>query len=186
MNEFFLASNRSVFNEDIEIKQITVRDLDQWSQFAEMIRKDLKQDYSNENLESIVKQHIVAAIMVCSLTTIHDEKFYANIMNTEADVFLSIFADVLTINKAYFDQEDRKRSNEKSENTWFDSFQFLISKGHRHKDILNYSFGAFLEYLKAAQRNERNSLLSLGSTMRVSYHADNNGYKKFSNEMKGS
>lgn len=63
MNEFFLASNRSVFNEDIEIKQITVRDLDQWSQFAEMIRKDLKQDYSNENLESIVKQHIVAAIM---------------------------------------------------------------------------------------------------------------------------
>ena len=76
MNEFFLASNRSVFNEDIEIKQITVRDLDQWSQFAEMIRKDLKQDYSNENLESIVKQHIVAAIMVCSLTTIHDEKFY--------------------------------------------------------------------------------------------------------------
>ncbi|WP_270386901.1 hypothetical protein [Acinetobacter guillouiae] len=186
MNEFFLASNRSVFNKDIEIKQITVRDLDQWSQFAEMIRKDLKQDYSNENLESIVKQHIVAAIMVCSLTTIHDANYYSNIMNSDADAFLSIFADVLTINKAYFDQEDGKKSTEKSENTWFDSFQFLISKGHRHKDILDYSFGAFLEYLKAAQRNERNSLLSLGSTMRVSYHADNNGYKKFSNEMKGS
>ncbi|WP_335969821.1 hypothetical protein [Acinetobacter bereziniae] len=184
MNEFFLASNRSVFNEDIEIKQISVRDLDKWSQFAEMIRKDLKQDYSNENLESIVKQHIIAAIMVCSLTTIHDENFYANIMNTDADVFLSIFADVLTVNKTYFDQEDGKKSAEKSENTWFDSFQFLISKGHRHKDILDYSFGTFIEYLKAAQRNERNSLLSFSGAMRVSYHADVKRFEKYNKEMK--
>lgn len=186
MNEFFLASNRSVFNEDIEIKQITVRNLDQWSRYAEPIRKSLNKDYSIANLEKAIESHKIAASILCSFVSDLDDKVFFEILNSNADLFISIFSDVITVNLAYFDQEDGKKSTEKSENTWFDSFQFLISKGHRHKDILDYSFGTFLEYLKAAQRNERNSLLSLGSTMRVSYHADNNGYKKFSNEMKGS
>lgn len=184
MNEFFLASNRSIYVHDLELKQITVKDLDQWSQFAELIRKDLKNDYSKENIESIVKQHIVSALMLCSLTTIYDVKYYSDLMSNEADMFLDIFRNVLNVNKAYFDQEDSKSQNKKSENTWFDSFQFLISKGHRHKDILDYSFGTFIEYLKAAQRNERNSLLIMGNAMRVSYHADKNAYSKYVDNMK--
>lgn len=184
MNEFFLASNRTIQKDDIEINQFTVKDLDQWSQFAEPIRNELKQNYSNGKLESIAKQHAVAVLMVCSLATIYDVDFYAGIMNTDADKFISIFSEVLVVNKAYFDQEDAKKTKEKTETTWFDSFQFLISKGHRHKDILDYSFGTFLEYLKAAQRNERNSLLSFGSAMRVSYHADSKAYSKYTEEVK--
>ncbi|MCU4319396.1 hypothetical protein KTH44_09675 [Acinetobacter bereziniae] len=184
MNEFFLASNRSIYVHDLELKQITVKDLDQWSQFAEIIRKDLNNDYSKENIESIVKQHIVSALMLCSFSTIYDVKYFSDLMNNEADVFLDIFRNVLNVNKAYFDQEDSKSQNNKSENTWFDSFQFLISKGHRHKDILDYSFGTFIEYLKAAQRNERNSILSFSGAMRVSYHADAKRFEKYNKEMK--
>nr|WP_010591365.1 hypothetical protein [Acinetobacter bereziniae] len=87
MNEFFLASNRSIYVHDLELKQITVKDLDQWSQFAEIIRKYLNNDYSKENIESIVKQHIVSAIMLCSFTTIYDVKYFSDLMNNEADDF---------------------------------------------------------------------------------------------------
>ncbi|AYO54199.1 MULTISPECIES: hypothetical protein [Acinetobacter] len=184
MNEFFLASNRTIQKEDIEINQITVKDLDKWSQFAEPIRKELKQDYSDEKAESVIKQNKTSALMLCSLTTNFDTDVFLSIMNTDADKFISIFSEVLVVNKAYFDQEDAKKTKEKTETTWFDSFQFLISKGHRHKDILDYSFGTFLEYLKAAQRNERNSLLSFGSAMRVSYHADSKAYSKYTEEVK--
>lgn len=184
MNEFFLASNRTIQKDDIEINQITVKDLDKWSQFAEPIRKELKQDYSDEKVESVLLVHKFSAIGLCSLATIYDFNHYAGILNTDADKFISIFSEVLVVNKAYFDQEDAKKTKEKTETTWFDSFQFLISKGHRHKDILDYSFGTFLEYLKAAQRNERNSLLSFGSAMRVSYHADSKAYSKYTEEVK--
>ncbi|AXQ22578.1 hypothetical protein BEN71_11060 [Acinetobacter wuhouensis] len=184
MNEFFLASNRTIQKEDIEINQITVKDLDKWSQFAEPIRKELKQDYSDEKVESAIKQNKASALMLCSLATNFDTDVFIDIMNTDADKFISIFSEVLAVNRAYFDQEDAKKTKEKTKTTWFDSFQFLISKGHRHKDILDYSFGTFLEYLKAAQRNERNSLLSFGSAMRVSYHADSKAYSKYTEEVK--
>ncbi len=184
MNEFFLASNRSITKDDIEVSQVTVKDLDHWFHFAESIRKELKKDYSIENVEKVIKKNKTSSLMLCSLTTKYDVNFFINILNTDADKFISLFLDILTVNKAYFDQDDNNKSKDKSETTWFDSFQFLISKGHRHTDIMDYSFGTFLEYLKAAQRNERDSLLSLGNTMRVSYHADSKSYSKYIDEVR--
>lgn len=184
MNEFFLALNKTVIESDIEIEQITVKDLDKWSQFAEPIRVELENDYSIEKIEEVVVNHKLFAQLLCTLSTIHDCAFFALIMNTDADKFISIFKSVIEVNQAYFDQDTAKKSKEKTDNTWFDSFQFLISKGHRHKDILDYSFGAFLEYLKAAQRNEQNSILSHSGAIRVAYHADKKGFESYTKSLK--
>ena len=184
MNEFFLAENRAVIESDIEIEQITVRNLDKWSQFAEPIRVELENDYSIEKIEEVVINHKLFAQLLCTLSTIHDCAFFALIMNTDADKFISIFKSVIEVNQAYFDQDIKKESRGKTENTWFDSFQFLISKGHRHNDILNYSFGTFLEYLKAAQRNENNQMLSSVGVMRVAYHADKKDFEGYTKILK--
>ena len=184
MNEFFLAENRTIVEGDIEIEQFKVKDLDKWSQFAEPIRIDLEKDYSEEKIEKVVIKHKLFAQLLCTLSTIHDCAFYMSIMNADADKFISIFKSVIEVNKAFFDQDTAKKSKEKTDNTWFDSFQFLISNGHRHKDILDYSFGTFLEYLKAAQRNEQNSILSHSGAIRVAYHADRKGFESYTKSLK--
>jgi hypothetical protein len=66
------------------------------------------------------------------------------------------------VNEAYLRKKNRKNSKRKSKKySWFDSFQYLISDGHRPDDILNMSYGAFIEYLKAAQRRESQRLKRL-------------------------
>ena len=184
MNEFFLASNRTVIESDIEIEQIKVKDLDKWSQFAEPIRVELQNDYSIKKIEEVIVNHKLFAQLLCTLSTIHDCAFFALVMNTDADKFISIFKSVIEVNQAYFNQDTAKKSEKKVDTTWFDSFQFLISKGHRHEDLLNYSFGAFLEYLKAAQRNEQNSILSYSGAIRVAYHADKKSFENYTKSLK--
>ncbi|OTG79411.1 hypothetical protein [Acinetobacter sp. ANC 4648] len=187
MNDFFLASNRTLTNQlGITVSQVTVKDLDHWSNQAEPIRKALKKNYSDESLEAAIQLHKLQGLLLCELVIDRDLDFLTNLISQDADQFISLFKDVVQVNKAYFDQEEdsKKRKVDKSESTWFDSFQFLISKGHIHSEIMNYTFGAYIEYLKAAQRNDRNSLLSMGNTVRVAYHADKNGFEKFANDLK--
>lgn len=182
MNEFFLASCRSAFKGEIEIRQVLVRDFDQWSEFAEPIRSMFNNNFSDEEFIGVFEGLKFQVIMVISLVT-NVSDLAPDLLNNQ-DELLDLFKCVIKVNYAYFNQEENKKTDSKEIYTWFDSFQYLISKGHRHKDILDYSYGTFLEYLKAAQRNERNSLLSFGSAVRVSYHADNKGYSEYINEVK--
>lgn len=181
MNEFFLASNRSVFNDEIEIRQVLMKDFDQWSEFAEPIRIMFNNNFSDEVFADVFKKLKFQVIMVASLAT-NVSDLDPNLLENEGEL-LELFKNVIRVNNAYFNQENNKKFDSKEKYTWFDSFQFLISKGHRHLDILNYSFGTYKEYLKAAQRNERNSLLSMGNNMRVAYHADKNGFSKYIDSM---
>lgn len=185
MNDFFLASNRSVFKDEIEIRQVLMKDFDQWSEFAEPIRIMFKNDFSLETFDNVFQKLKFQMIMVVSLAT--------NVSDSDPEIFenegelLELFKNVVEVNHAYFNQENIKKTDASKEKyTWFDSFQFLISKGHKHLDILNYSFGTFNEYLKAAQRNERNTLLSMGNNMRVAYHADKKGFSKYIDSMNKS
>ena len=190
MNDFFLAENRTYFveiNEDcsVELRQFLVSEIDKIEVFAYPIRKALKKDWVTEDLHVVIDNNQIAATMLLtSLSTLTFEAA-SKIKDAVPDKFVEIFEMLLVVNKAYFEQDEVKKNNKKSDEkfSWFNSFQFLISKGHRHKDILNYSFGAFMEYLKAAQRNERNHLLSHGATMRFAYHADNKGYASYTKEM---
>lgn len=184
MNDFFLANNDCKTNKSGQsINQVIVKDLEQWAAIAEPIRMNLKKNYSDESLESAIQSHKLQSLMLCLFVVDVTEQNLHELINKDADKFIELFKDVILVNKAYFDQEDKKESTKKDKSTWFDTFQFLVSKGHRHKDILNYSFGAFLEYLKAAQRNESNHMVSFGGAMRVAYHADKKGFSKYIDSM---
>ena len=71
-----------------------------------------------------------------------------------------------------------------SDSTWFDSFQFLISAGHHHQDIMNMTYGAYERYLKAATKDYRSKLQYLTVAIRSAQHADANDFKKFMDELK--
>lgn len=190
MNDFFLAENRTYsveLDEDssVELRQFLVSEIDKIEVFAYPIRKALKKDWVIEDLYAVINNNQIAAVMLLkSLSTLTFE-VASKIKDVAPDKFIEIFEMLLIVNKAYFEQDEVKKDNKKSDEqfSWFNSFQFLIGKGHRHQDILNYSFGTFMEYLKAAQRNERNSLLSYGATMRFAYHADNKGYASYTKEI---
>ncbi|AWL28972.1 hypothetical protein DJ533_10545 [Acinetobacter defluvii] len=189
MNDFFLAENRTYsveIDEDsvVEVRQFLVRELDKVEVFANQIRLALKKDWCTDDLHPLINTNQIAVIMLISELTTLSKDLTIKLKEDYPNKLIEIFEMLLVVNKAYFEQENAKKPQDKKEKTtWFDSFQFLISKGHRHKDILNYSFGAFLEYLKAAQRHERNSILSQSSVMRVAYHADKKGFSNYTNEV---
>ncbi|CAM9240863.1 hypothetical protein ACBE110449_10445 [Acinetobacter bereziniae] len=182
MNDFFLALNGTSKYEEIEVRQVLVSELDQWAQFAEPVRLKLNLDYSHDKLFEIFESLKFQILMICSLTS--DVTIVKPDILNNKNKLIELFKVVIDVNYAYFIQEINNKNISSKNHTWFDSFQYLISKGHRHSDILNYSFGAFVEYLKAAQRNERNTLLTMGNAMRVSYHADKNAYSKYVDNMK--
>ncbi|QOW47910.1 hypothetical protein G0028_09210 [Acinetobacter piscicola] len=185
MNDFFLANNDVHINQyNQEIRQFKVKEMESWALVAEPIRIALKRNYSDESIEAAIKANKFKAISMCLLVTDVTGAQIDETIQNDADRFIELFKDVINVNKAFFDQEDIKTKKIKNDKTtWFDSFQLLISKGHKHKDILNYSFGAFLEYLKAAQRHERNYILSQSTTMRVAYYADKKGYTSYTKEI---
>lgn len=182
MNDFFLALNSTSKYDDVEVRQVLVSELDQWAQFAEPVRLKLNLDYSHDKLFEIFESLKFQILMICSLST--DVTVVKPDILNDKNELIELLKVVIDVNYAYFIQEINNMNASSKNYTWFDSFQYLISKGHSHSEILNYSFGAFSEYLKAAQRYERNSLLTLGNTMRVSYHADKAAYSKYADNMK--
>ena len=186
MNDFCLADNRTFQIGEIEVKQIQVKSLDLFCRHAEAVKEYLKdKDYSDEILIELFKAHTVEVIQTCVMTTILTAYRIFDVAKDQA-LFLDMLRAVLTVNTAYFKPEKPKRrtkpSNEKS--TWFDSFQYLIESGHRHDDILNMSYGAYLQYVKAAQRSELRKMRSQVNLMRSAQHAQNREFKKLMEDLK--
>ncbi len=186
MNDFFLADNRTFQIGEIEVKQIQVKSLDLFCRHAETVKEYLKdKDYSDEILIELFKAHTVEVIQVCVMTTNLTADRIFDVTKDQA-LFLDVLRAVLTVNTAYFKPEKPKRgskpSNEKS--TWFDSFQYLIESGHRHDDIMNMSYGAYLQYVKAAQRSELRKMRSQVNLMRSAQHAQNREFKKLMEDLK--
>ena len=186
MNDFFLADNRTFQLGEIEVKQIQVKSLDLFCRHAETVKEYLKdKDYSDEILIELFKAHTVDVIQTCVMTTNLTTESIFNVAKDQA-LFLDMLRAVLTVNAAYFKPEKPKRgakqSNEKV--TWFDSFQYLIESGHRHDDIMNMSYGAYLQYVKAAQRSELRKMRSQVNLMRSAQHAQNREFKKLMEDLK--
>ncbi|AMW78880.1 hypothetical protein AMD27_08320 [Acinetobacter sp. TGL-Y2] len=178
MNDFFLASNRTVTIHGIEIKQISVKDFDLWCQSAEPIKQFLEDtEYSNENLQDLFVQH--AGDVLKSLALIMDRTPDLLLdLATKQDVFLQFVWAMLQINEPYFKPEKHKKTNAKDDSTWFDSFQVLISAGHTHSEIMNMSYGAFLQYLKSVTKDQKHQVQRL----RFAQHADAKAFKKYASD----
>ena len=187
MNDFFLAMNRSikisVLGNDVEVRQIQMKDFDTWATHADALKNFIKgRDYSDEILTELFVDHALQVIsaIVC-VTDITKESLLKIAVNEEE--FKLLLKTVLNVNHAYLKYEKPKRGSKKAaqsnESTWFDSFQFLISAGHRHDDIMSMTYGAFDQYLKSAQKDHKNKLQYLSSVIRSAHHANAKEFAKF-------
>ncbi len=192
MNDFFLAANRSITVNDVEVHQIQIKDFDQWAVHAEKVKSFLKgKDYSDEILTQLFKTHSIEVLGICSLATKLPVASLIDLANTSEQKFKEVLSAVLQVNGAYFKEDQPKRRNKKqaakdNDSTWFDSFQLLVSAGHTHTEIMNMTYGAYSEYLKSAQKDYRNKLAALTSVVRSAQHASAKDLKKFLEDLKDS
>lgn len=190
MNDFFLAANRSITVNDVEVHQIQMKDFDQWAVHAEKVKIFLKgKNYSDEILTQLFKTHSIEVLGICSLATKLPAASLIDLANASEQQFKEVLSAVLQVNGAYFKEDQPKRRNKKqvakdNDSTWFDSFQLLISAGHTHTEIMNMSYGTYSEYLKSAQKDYRNKLAAMTSVVRTAQHASAKELKKFLDELK--
>lgn len=192
MNDFFLAANRSITVNDVEVHQIQIKDFDQWAVHAEKVKRFLKgKDYSDEILTQLFKAHSIEVLGICSLATKLPATSLIDLATTSEQQFKEVLSAVLQVNGAYFKEDQPKRRNKRqaakdNDSTWFDSFQLLISAGHTHTEIMNMTYGTYSEYLKSAQKDYRNKLAALTSVARSAQHASAKDLKKFLEDLKDS
>lgn len=88
--------------------------------------------------------------------------------------------------KLYLEKEDSPRRTAQQETeseSWFNSIQYLVSAGHRPDDILKMSYGAFLKYIEAAQRNERQNIKNTAVAVRMAMNTSEQEWKKCINQL---
>ena len=181
MNDFFLLNNESLqhtfIDQKIEVKQIKVKDLNYFAQFADPIKK--LDSYSIETITALVETEILNIMGLCSLaTSLNPEAFSKHIANQ--DVIAELVLKIIQVNEAFFKKEKQqsRSRNEVNESTWFDSFQYLISCGHRPDDILTMPYGAFLKYIEAAQKNERQNIKNTAIAVRIAMQSSKQEWEK--------
>jgi len=183
MNDFFLATNRSIKVNDIEVRQIQMKDFDTWAMHAESLKNFIKdQNHSDEILTELFKAHGVQAISTMACVTDLDNESLVELAADEQG-FKELLKAVLLINQAYFKYEKPKRSvKQATESTWFDSFQFLVSMGHQHSEIMEMTYGAFQGYVKAANKLYKQGVFNNAVAARVA-QSDKKGFESFKKEM---
>ena len=112
------------------------------------------------------------------VTSLDPQAFSKHIANQ--DVIAELVLKIIQVNEAFFKKEKQqsRAKNEVNESTWFDSIQYLISCGHRPDDILNMPYGAFLKYIEAAQKNERQNIKNTAIAVRIAMHSSKQEWEK--------
>ena len=186
MNDFFLATNRSITVADVEVFQLQMHNFDEWAGHAKAI-KDFLKNHSDEIYKSLFEAH-TAHVMTLVSKSLHktiDELI--PVVEASESVFLELIEAAIKVNDAYFSEpEPSKKRGRKSEekSTWFDAFQMLISIGHTHESIMTMSYGAFNGYLKSAQKLQLSQMRSQTNLMRAAQHANAKEFKKLIEELK--
>ena len=185
MNDFALTSNRTIVlplgDELIEIKQVVMSELDRFLTDALPIKKDIAALESKEiiDITRVFLSHAVHTVALLSLLTTMTTERLTELANEQPELLSHVIYALYIQNSAFFDEIDPQRTQKKSKNTWFDGFQFLISQGHTHSEIMQYSYGAYVGYCQAAGRSHNRQLAALAGAMRTAHHADKNGMDKF-------
>ncbi len=183
MNDFFFATNRSIKINDIEVRQIQMKDFDTWAVHAEVLKNFIKdKDHSDEILNELFTAHGVQVISTITCVTDLDNESLLKLAADEQG-FKDLLKAVLLVNQAYFKYEKPKRGiKKKDDSTWFDSFQFLVSMGHQHSEIMEMTYGAFQNYVKAANKLYKQGIFNNAIAARVA-QADKKGFESFKKEM---
>lgn len=166
MNEFFLAANRSItltVNQTaVEVHQVVMHEFDLFLQYATPLKTMIAtREYSEELLLELFKNYTQNVLGLLSVLTKNERKELLELAKDQVG-FMVLMKAALDINAAFFKQEIKKQSS-KVESTWFDSFQFLVSMGHSHSEIMDMSYGTFNAYAEAASKRYALNIFSLTS-----------------------
>ena len=182
MNDFFLLNNESLphvfIDQNIEIKQIQVKNLNQFAYFADPIKQ--LESYSIETIKPIILTNIIQIMGLCSLVTSLDPETFSKHIGNQ-DAIADLILKIIQVNEDFFKKDElpKRPIQQKTESaSWFYSFQYLISCGHRHNDIMNMSYGAFLKYIEAAQRNERQNIKNTAVAVRMAMNTSKQDWEK--------
>lgn len=106
MNDFFLATNRSIKLQDIEVRQIQMKDFDIWATHAEPLKNFIKdQNHSDMILTELFKVHGVQVISTIACVTDLDNESLVELAVDEQG-FKELLKAVLLVNQAYFKYEN--------------------------------------------------------------------------------
>lgn len=185
MNDFFLANNESLphvfIDQNIEIKQIQVKNLNRFAQYANVLKEQLE-SYSVETITPLIEPQILNIMGLCSMVTSLDPKVFA--ANTaQATDIAELVLKIIHVNEAFFKKEKQQGSGKES--TWFTAFAYLVKAGHRPDDIMNMTYGAFVHYLKEAQAIELQQIKSYAIATRVANNAKEKGWDKYLKQLAG-
>ncbi|EOR08318.1 hypothetical protein [Acinetobacter tandoii] len=196
MNDFFIASNRSLSLEvddvSLEVRQIQMSQFDLWVGAADPIKNMLGNvsDYSDEILKKVIQKHLIECVVMLQLITDLDHPAILKAAQDQ-EVFIQLLKTGLKANQQYFvDKEPKsKRRKKRSEtndqdSTWFDSFQLLVSNGHSHDSIMNMTYGAFKLYTEAVVKREKQNIATQSNIIRMAQHAAAKQFKSFVDELK--
>ena len=182
MNDFFLLNNESLqhtfVEQNIQVKQIQIKNLNKFAYFADPIKQ--LESYSIEAITALVETEIFNIMGLCSLATSLDPQAFSKHI-ADQDAIAELVLKIIQVNEAFFKkekQQSRSRS-EVNESTWFDSFQYLISCGHRPDDILTMPYGALLKYIEAAQKNERQNIKNTAIAVRIAMQSSKQDFDKY-------
>ena len=187
MNNFFLLNNESLphvfIDQNIEIKQIQIKNLNQFAYFADPIKQ--LESYSIETIKPIILTNIFQIMGVFSLATTLDAEYFTKQLGNTSDI-AKLILKIIEVNEDFFkkDELSKRPTQQKTESaSWFYSFQYLISCGHRPDEILNMPYGAFLKYIEAAQKNERQNIKNTAVAVRMAMNTSEQEWKKCINQL---
>lgn len=192
MNEFFLANNRSITIGEIIVHQLQMHNFDEWGPHAKVI-KDYLKTQSDEIYKTLFKARTAEVITLLSKSTHQDETALISVVEASESTLFHLIEAVVIVNDAFFGEKEPKRKRgrkakgkDAEQSSWFDNFQLLIDAGHNHEDILQMSYGTFIEYLKSAQKQQLAKMRIQTNLMRAAQHAKDKAYTKLMEELNPS
>lgn len=182
MNEFALASGRKITVDGVTIRQVVISEFDQFVQHAHAVREWMRESGTESAIEAFIKHSANTVALLQLLTDIDSKKLLQAVQNP--DSFLTLIIGLHQLNSAYFDEEpSTNKPDPDSKRTWFDNFQFLIGHGHQNDQIMQYTYGAFIGYVDAAERSSKVQRYGLAEAVRLAQHADARTFENYSDKL---
>ena len=191
MNEFALASNRTITlplgDQLVEVRQVVMAEFDQFVIPAHTIKAALdalpKDKDHTAIIQTFLNNSAETTQLLIMLTSLNVEQIGTMTENDPASIMQLVYA-IYALNTAFFDEVVKPQRNAgNKKNTWWDGFQFLIGQGHRHSEIMQYTYGAYLGYMDAASKSYRHNLRVQAGMIRTAHHANKQQMDKFCREL---
>lgn len=192
MNEFFVASNRSISVGELSVHQLQMHNFDEWLGVGQVI-KDFLDSHPDETVQKIFDEHPFESTQLIAYSLKCSSEQVVDLFKRESKLNILLLDATIKVNEAFFSEPKPKKKHKRSRKakepkqpSWFETFQYLIKAGHRNEDIMQMSYGAYIGYLGAAQKQRSQSLLTNTNLMRAAQHAKDKAYAKLTDELKSN